>query len=83
MMVVVVVILTGSFIQGFSIIAVSLTLMFKISSSIDSLASGTQIVVEFDGVDIASRASGKSVKKLSKSHQKVEELSMSLKALKL
>ena len=62
MVVVAVMILTESFIQGFSTIAAPLISMLKPSSLINSLTSITQITVEYNKVD----GIGKSVKKLSK-----------------
>ena len=72
-----VVISTGSFIQGFSTIAVLLTLMLRTSSSTDSSTSTTQIAVEYDEVD----GGGKLVEKSSKSQRIVKE-SKSFKGLK-
>ena len=69
MVVVAVMILTRSFIQGFSTVAASLISMLKTSSSTDSSTSATQITVEHDEVD----AGGKSVKKLSKSRRIVKK----------
>ena len=45
----------------------SFILMLRTTSSIDSLASATQIVVEFDSVDAGSDDGGKLIEKLSKS----------------
>ena len=53
----------------------TLTLRLKTSSSIDLSTSIAQIVVEFDGIDAGGGAVSKLVKKLSKSCQKVKELS--------
>ena len=69
MVVVAVVIPTGSFIQGFSKIAAPLTSMLRTSSSTDSSTSATQIAVEYDGVD---GGGGKSVEKSSKSRRIVK-----------
>ena len=52
--------------------------MLRMSSSTDSSASATQIVVESDGVDTGGSGGGKLVKKSSKSR----ELSKSPKSLK-
>ena len=82
--VVAVMILTGSFIQGFSTIAAPLTSMLRTSLSMESSISATQIAVEYNEVD---GASGKWVKKLlkswkivkkSKKPQKPEKLQKSL-----
>ena len=67
MVVVTVVISTGSFNQTFSRVVAPLTSMFRTSSSTDSSTSATQIAFEHDEVD----AGGKSVEMSSK----VEELS--------
>ena len=77
--VVAVVISTGNFIYGFSMIAALFILMLRTSSSIDSSTSTTRTTVEYDEVDGGRSGAGdKSVEKLSK----VEELSKSSKNLK-
>ena len=48
-----------------------LTLILRTSLSTNSSTRAAQIVVEFDGVDAGGGAVGKSVKKSSKSCQKV------------
>ena len=63
MMVIAVVIPTGSYLQGFNEIAVPLTSMLSTSSSMDSSTSAIQIAVGYDGID---GGGGKLVKKLSK-----------------
>ena len=71
--VVIVAILTGSFIQGFSMIAAPLTSMIRTSISIDSLTNAAQIVVKYDEADDirwcwwqVGRKIGKKVQKTSK-----------------
>ena len=78
MVVVAVVILTGSFIQGFSKIAAPLTSMLRTSSSTDSSTSAAQIVVEFDKVDVVVVL----LASWLKSRQKVGESSKSPKSFK-
>ena len=76
MVVFAVVILIGSFIQGFYKIVAPFISIFKTSSSINSLTSVTQIVIrynEFDGGD------GKSIKNMSKI-QKIVKSRKTLKA---
>ena len=77
MEVVAVVILTGSFIQGFSAVAASLTSMLETSSSMNPSTSETQIAFQYDEVD----GGGKSVKKLSKSRRIVKKSPKNLKGL--
>lgn len=67
--------MTGSFIQGLSIIAVSLTLILRISSTTDPSTSVAEIVVEFNRVDAADGGNSgddKLVKKLSKKSKKLQ-----------
>ena len=51
------------------------TSMLRTSLSTDSSTRAAQIVVEFDGVDAGGGGGDKSVKKSSKSRQKVEKAS--------
>ena len=69
MVVVTVMILTRSFIQDFSRVAVPLTSILKTSLLTDSWTSAIQIAVERDEVDAGS----KSVEKLSKSRKIVKK----------
>ena len=75
MVVVAVVISTGSFIQGFNTVAAPLISMFRTSSSTDSSTSTTHIALEYDKND----ASGKSVDKSSKKLKNYQKAQITLK----
>ena len=74
MVMVAVVISTGSFIQGFSRVVAPLISMLRTSSSTDSSTSATQIAVEHDEVD----AGGKLVEMLSKVEESSSDAPKSL-----
>lgn len=79
-MVIAIIILTEDFIQSFSKIVVPLTLMRRISSSIDLLISTIQIAVKYNEFNSSS---SKSVKKLSKSLKIIKKFEKLQRAEKL